>query len=59
MAAERKPEQAGQPPVTPEDERVASQVPGPTQPAEEWGERQDHASTIATGGKEPGKAPGK
>lgn len=39
-------------------DQKTTEAPAQTQPAEEWGQREDHGRTVAAGGKESEKAPG-
>jgi len=44
---------------TPNQGPKTTEAPPQTQPAEEWGQREDHGRTIAAGGKESEKSPAK
>jgi len=37
---------------------MANQQASPKQPAQEWGERQEHGKTVARGGHDHGHVPG-
>ncbi|MBV9122244.1 MAG: hypothetical protein JO112_02650 [Planctomycetes bacterium] len=41
-----------------EHQDARAHPPAEAQPAQEWGQREDTARTIASGGREPGANPG-
>jgi len=56
--ATRKAFDREQPPVDGSAPEPRTTLPGGTQPAEEWGQRQDTGKQIARGGKTSGNPPG-